>query len=261
MGEEVKESPFLERFIEKDMEVIFLTDPIDEYMIQQIREFDGKKLSAITAENVKIPEEEDDEDLVKRREKAYKKKFKPLTKWLKKLYGPAVMRIAISKRLGKQPAIVSNSEYGNSANMERIIRAQAYQSGQQNMMSRAMKVMEINPRHPIVTKLLEGCPPEEEEEEAEPFVVSPEIEDAAWLLFDMGSLNGGFDIADVKAHSKRLTKYLQSTLVVDSLALEDEIDPPEGDDDDDAPDFDMDGMEGLNMGDFNMDNLDLDSLD
>merc|ERR1712232_1546572 len=253
--EEVKESPFLERFGEKDMEVLFLTDPVDEYMIQQIRDFDGKKFSAITAENVKIPD--DDEDLVKRREKAYKKKFKPLTKWLKKLYGPAVMRIAISKRLGKQPAIVSNSEYGNSANMDRIMRAQAYQSGQQNMMSRAMKVMEINPRHPIVTKLLEGCPPEEEEAEA--FVVSPETEDAAWLLFDMGSLNGGFEIADVKGHTKRVTKYLQSTLNLDSLALEDEIDPPE--EEEDAPDIDdMDGMEGLNMEDFNMDDLDLDNL-
>lgn len=136
--EEVQESPFLERFNEKEIEVLYLTDPVDEYMIQQIRDFDGKKFSAISSENVKIPDE--DEDLVKRRENAYKKKFKPLTKWLKKLYGPAVMRIAISKRLGKQPAIVSSSEYGNSANMERIMRAQAYQTGQSNMMSRAMKV-------------------------------------------------------------------------------------------------------------------------
>jgi len=136
--DDVQQSPFLDRFNEKDMEVVFLTDPVDEYMIQQIRDFDGKKFSAISAENVKIPDE--DEDLAKRREKAYKKKFKPLTKYLKKLYGPSVMRIAISKRLGKQPAILSSSEYGNSANMERIMRAQAYQTGQSQMMAGAMKV-------------------------------------------------------------------------------------------------------------------------
>mmetsp|Transcript_4195 Transcript_4195/g.6540 ORF Transcript_4195/g.6540 Transcript_4195/m.6540 type:complete len:807 (-) Transcript_4195:4929-7349(-) len=252
--EEVQESPFLERFNEKEIEVVYLTDPVDEYMIQQIRDFDGKKFSAISSENVKIPDE--DEDLVKRRENAYKKKFKPLTKWLKKLYGPAVMRIAISKRLGKQPAILSSSEYGNSANMERIMRAQAYQTGQSNMMSRAMKVMEINPRHPIVTKLLDGCPPEEEEEGSD-FVVSTETEDAAWLLLDMGALNGGFEINDVKAHNDRLTKFLQSSLSIESLALEDEIDPPE--EEEDAPDMDgMEGMEGLNMEDFNMEDLDLD---
>jgi heat shock protein beta len=135
--DEVKKSSFLERFDEKDVEVVFLTDPVDEYMIQQIRDFDGKRFQSISSENAKIDDE--DADLVKRREKAYKNKFKPLTKWLKKLYGPAVMRVAISKRLGSQPAIVSSSEYGHSANMERIMRAQAYQTGNDFMM-RAMKV-------------------------------------------------------------------------------------------------------------------------
>merc|ERR1712137_1102933 len=127
---------------------------------------------------------------------------KPLTKWLKKLYEPAVMRVAISKRLGSSPAIVSSSEYGHSANMERIMRAQAYQYGQDDFSMRAMKILEINPRHPFVNKLLEGCPPEEEKlekkeedtkeddqkEEAESFEVSQETEDAAWMLLDMASL-------------------------------------------------------------------------
>lgn len=114
--------------------------------------------------------------------------------------------------------------------------------------------MEINPRHPIVTKLLDGCPPEDESSD---FVVSTETEDAAWLLLDMGALNGGFEINDVKAHNNRLTKFLQSSLSIESLALEDEIDPPE--EEEDAPDMDgMEGMEGLNMEDFNMEDLDLD---
>jgi len=250
--EEVKNSPFLEPFQDKDLEVLYLTDPVDEYMIQQIRDYEGKKFSAISSENVKIGDE--DEDLVKRREKAYKKIHKPLTKWLKKLYGPAVMRVAISKRLGSQPAIVSSSEYGHSANMQRIMDAQAYQTGENNMMNQAMKVMEINPRHPFVAKLLEGCPTEDSEEE---FVIAPELEDAAWLLFDIGSLNGGFGVSDVKAHTKRVSKFLQSSLNVESLLLADEIDPPE--EEEEAPE-DFEGMDGLNMEDFNMDDLDLDSL-
>lgn len=135
--EEIERSPFLERFNEKEIDVLYLTDPIDEYMIQQIREFSGKQFSSISAENVKIGDE--DADLVKRREAAYNKKFKPLTKWLKKLYGPSVFRVLISKRLGTHPAIVSSSEYGHSANMERIMRAQAYNPDKQSF-NRAMKV-------------------------------------------------------------------------------------------------------------------------
>jgi len=253
--EEIEKSPFLERFNEKEIDVLFLTDAIDEYMLQQIRDYSGKRFSAISSENVKIDDE--DADLVKRREKAYKAKFKPLTKWLKKLYGSNVMRVAISKRLGKQAAIISSSEYGHSANMDRIMRAQAYQSGNDQMM-RAMKVLEINPRHPFVISLLEGSPPEKEEEGADPFVVPLEMEDAAWLLLDLASLNGGFPVIDMEAHARRMSHYLQASLKVNSLNLEPEIDPPieeEEAPDADTPDFDMDG---LNQADFDMDNLDLD---
>jgi len=252
--EEVKKSPFLDSFKEKDLEVIYLTDPVDEYMIQQIRDYEGKKFSSISSENVKIGDE--DEDLAKRREKAYKKMYKPLTKYLKKLYGPAVMRIAISKRLGSQPAIVSSSEYGHSANMQRIMEAQAYQAGQTNMMSQAMKVMEINPRHPFVKKLLEAIPvPEEGEDAVEDFELSPETVDSAWLLFDIGSLNGGFAVSDVKKHTARVSKFLQSSLGVESLLLADEIDPPE---EEEEPDDIGEGMnfDGMNMEDFA--DLDLD---
>jgi len=258
--EEVKKSPFLEPFQEKELEVLYMTDPVDEYMIQQIRDYEGKKFQSISSENVKIGDEDD--DLVKRREKAYKKMYKPLTKWLKKLYGPAVMRVAISKRLGNQPAIVSSSEYGHSANMQRIMEAQAYQSGQNNMMMQAMKVLEINPRHPFVSKLLGGCSsPEKEEDdevEEEEFVVSQEVEDAAWLLLDIGSMNGGFAVSDVKKHTERVSKFLQSSLSIESLSLADEIDPPE--EEEEAPE-DMGGMGGINMEDFNMDDIDIDSLD
>lgn len=257
--DEVKKSAFLDRFIEKDVEVMYLVEPVDEYMMQQLRSFDGKKFQAISAENVKLKDE--DEDLVKRREKAYRNKFKPLTKYLKNLFGNNIMRVSISKRLGPVPAIVSSSEYGHSANMERIMRAQAFNHGQEEVMMKALKIFEINPRHPLVLKILAGCPPEKLDEGADPFVVASEIEDAAWSLYDMALLSGGFPITDNKGHAERLTRYLQASLEIDSLKLEDEIDPPV--DEEKAPDFDPDDFDGMNMGDFknfNMDDFDMDSM-
>jgi len=94
----------MDKFQEKDVEVLYFTDPIDEYMMNALPEYDGKKFVSISKEGVKFKDE--DEDLVKRREKAYEKQFKPLTKWLKKQVGQDVMRISISKRLGRAPAIV-----------------------------------------------------------------------------------------------------------------------------------------------------------
>ena len=250
----IDKSPFMNPFVEKDVDVLYLTEPIDEYWVAQIRDYESSKFVDISRENVKFKDE--DEDLVKRREKAYKNQFKPLTKYLKKLYGGSIMRVAMSSRLGSTPAIVTSSQYGQTANMERIMRAQtlSHDSGNQQMMS--MKVFEINPRHPLVLKLLEGVPAEDDED-ATP---SAEVVDSAWILHDMAMMNGGYPIEDPVAHAKRMTKYMQSQLGVESLALEPEIDPPE--EEEEAPDFDMDSMGdmmgGMNMEDFDLGDMDLD---
>eukprot|EP00568_Trieres_chinensis_P012814 CAMPEP_0183294442 /NCGR_PEP_ID=MMETSP0160_2-20130417/2785_1 /TAXON_ID=2839 ORGANISM="Odontella Sinensis, Strain Grunow 1884" /NCGR_SAMPLE_ID=MMETSP0160_2 /ASSEMBLY_ACC=CAM_ASM_000250 /LENGTH=823 /DNA_ID=CAMNT_0025455773 /DNA_START=95 /DNA_END=2566 /DNA_ORIENTATION=+ len=243
--EDMESSHFMDKFFEKDVEVLYLTDPVDEYMTNTLREFDGKKFVAISKEGIKFKDE--DEDMVKRREKAYQKKFKPLTKWLNKLYGAEVMRVAISKRLGKAPAIVSSSEYGHTANMERIMRAQAFQHGQDDMMMRAMRILEINPRHPFIEKLLEGCPDEEDDA----LSAEEETVDAAWLLYDMALLNGGFPISDPKKYSQRMMKVMQMVMGVDDLTLSEEISPPE--EEDEPPEVDMDSNEGINIEDFDMD--------
>ena len=250
--DEMETSHFMDKFQEKDVEVLYFTDPIDEYMINSLRDFDGKKLVAITKEGIKFKDE--DEDLVKRREKYYQKQFKPLTKWLNKIYGPDVMRVAISKRLGRAPAIVSSSEYGHSANMERIMRAQAFTHGSNDAMMRAMRIVEINPRHPFVHKLLDACPKEDDD------VVTDETKDAAMMLYDMALLSGGFPIADSAGYSERMTRVLKTMLDVDSLGLDDEVDPPEEEDEPDEPD-DMEGMDGINIDDFNLDDLNLDEDD
>jgi len=248
--ESVKKSQFLETFEQKDVEVLYFLDPIDEYMASNIREFESVKFKNIATENIKL-ETEDDKDLATRREKFYKKKFKPLTKYLKKLYGPSIMRVAISNRLVSTPAIASSAEYGHSANMERIMRAQAYSHGQSDFSMRALKVFEINPRHPFIIKLLEGAPEEDAEDDA---VVAPEIEDAAWILHEMAMLNGGFPLTNPEEHSKRMMKFIQSGLGVESLDLEEEPELPVEEevapdlneiDLGDLSDFDLDGMDGM----------------
>merc|ERR1711935_1246116 len=241
--ESVKKSQFLETFAAKDVEVLYFVDPIDEYLASNVREFDSKNFKNIASDNVKLKDEED-KDLATRREKFYKKKFTPLTKYLKKLYGP-IMRVSISDRLLSPPAIVSSSSYGHSANMERIMKAQAYGHGQDDFSMRSMKVFEINPRHPYIVKLLEGVP----EEDSEEAVVAPEVEEAAWILHEMALLNGGFPLTDPEAHSKRMMKFIQSNLGVESLTLDDEPDLPE--EEEEAPD----------LGDGDLSDIDLDGLD
>jgi len=254
----LKDSSFMDAFEERDVEVIYLTDAIDEYYLGNVREFNGKKFRDITKEGVKFSDE--DENMAKRRAKVYQDKYKPLTKFLKKLYGSDVSRVSISKRLGKAPAIVSSNEWGNSANMDRIMRAQAFAHGVAPGESQMPTgIIELNPRHPFVVSLLESLPDNAEDEDEDN--VPQSTKDAAWILLDMATLSGGFPIKDPKKYAQRMTRVLKSNLGVESLTLAEEIEPPEEEEDEDEPDFempDMDGfnMEGMNMGDFADMNLD-----
>jgi heat shock protein beta len=256
---QLKESSFMDAFNDRDVEVIYLTDAIDEYFIGNVREFEGFKFRDITKEGVKFSDE--DEDLAKRRSKVYTDKFKPLTKFLKKLYGSDVSRVSISKRLGRAPAIVSSSEWGNSANMDRIMRAQAFAHGVapgESMIPTG--ILEINPRHPFVIKILESLP---EDEEAE---VDESVKDSAFILLDMATLSGGFPIRDPKKYASRMTRVLKSSLGVADLKLADELteaDLPVEEDEPDEPEFEMPDMGGMGgMGGFdNFEMPDLEDLD
>jgi len=254
---------FMDKFKSKDVEVLYLTDPVDEYMINFNSEFMGKKFVGITKDGIKFGDE--DEDMVKRRAKFYKKKFEPLTKYLKKALGSAVMRISISDRLEAAPAMVSATSYGSSANMERLMRAQAYQhggTGEIEQRAKATRILELNPRHPAINELLELVPPLEDDEE-NPFQVLDSTRDAVWLLHDVAVLNSGFTITNAKSFSKRMTRILKGQLNVDSFTLVDEVDPPE--EEEEAEDFDAEAMGGMNMEDLNMGdmggfNVDLDNI-
>merc|ERR1711871_904911 len=148
--EAVKDSPFMEKMRSKNLEVIFLVDPIDEYAIQNLTEFDGKKLQSITRENLKFGDEEDSD---KKRDELYTQNFKSLTDWMKNVYGDKVEKITVSNRVVDTPCLLVTSQYGYSANMERIMQSQAFADNKRTSYLVSKKTMEINPRHPIIIEL------------------------------------------------------------------------------------------------------------
>jgi len=243
--DELEKSPFMEKFNEKDVEVIYFTEPADEYMVSHMRDFDGKRFSTITHDNISFGDE--DEDLKKRRAKAYSEKFDPLVKFMNKFYGRAVGKVMISNRLGSSPAIVSSGEFGQSANQERIMRAQAFAHGQDAGGMMGMKTLEINPRHPFFEALLEMVPADEEEK--------PDLEtrDALWTLLDTALLNGGYHINEGKGFNHRMMRSIKRNLGTDTFDLLPEIDPKV--EEDVAPEID-EFASGINLEDFDMDEMD-----
>merc|ERR1712182_81195 len=232
--EAVENSPFLEKCKAKGVEVLYMVDPIDEYAIQHVTEFDGKKLQSVTKEGLKFGDE--DEALEAKRTKLYKETFKPLTDYLKELYGDAVVKVSISKRVETTPTIIVTSQYGNSANMERIMRAQAFSEKQSMGMMMSQKTMELNPRHPIVNELLQKVKDEQTNEDTE---------NLAWLLLDNALMQSGFQPADVDAFAKRALRIIQSWLVLESSDLLPEMEVPEDEEEEeDEEEVDLDAFGG-----------------
>lgn len=244
---ELSNSPFMDKFYEKNIEVIYFTEPADEYMMNHLRDFDGMKFRAITKESISFDDE--DKDMNKRIHESYMDKFKPLIKYMQKFYGSVVMRVQISKRLNKVPAIVSSAEYGHSANMERIMRAQGFAHGQSDYMMRGTKTLEINPRHPIITKLLSEIPFDLDELPE----IDQSLKDSLWNLLDAALLNGGYSIIDNKAYTNRMIRTLKTQLALDSLELEPEIAPKVVEDK--PEEFDLGEHDGINIDDFGKENI------
>jgi heat shock protein beta len=210
--EAVKKSPFMEVATRKNVEVLFLVDPIDEYAFQYLGEFDGHKLQSLTKEGAKFGDE--DEEIVKKRAKAYKESFKPLTKYLKDLFAGKVTKVTVSQRVEKSPSVIVTSQYGNSANMERIMRAQTF-SNQENLKGMvASKTLEINPRHPIIVELKKRVQSEPE---------AQSTKDLAYLLYDTALVTSGFSQDDLDSYAERMYRTMASALNVKSMDLEAEI--------------------------------------
>ena len=191
----VRNAPFLEKLKKKGYEVLFMVDAIDEYAMQQLREFKEKKMICVTKENLNL---EDDEEEKKKLEEE-KKQFDELCVLMKEVLGDHVEKVQVSNRLSDSPCCLVTSEYGWSASMERIMRAQALRNDAFGMMS-AKKIMEINPDNSIIKVLADKVKANRND---------ATVKDLVWLLYDTALLTSGFSLEQPMAFANRIHKLIQ----------------------------------------------------
>jgi len=229
----VESSPFLEKLKKKGYEVLFMTEPIDEYAVQQLKEFDGKKLICATKEGLKM-EESDEEKKAFEEEKA---KTEGLCKLIKEVLDTKVEKVVVSQRLDTSPCCLVTGEYGWTARMEQIMKAQALRDSSSASYMSSKKTLEVNPTHAIVTALRTKA----EEDKSD-----KTVKDLIWLLYDTSLLQSGFSLEEPNLFAGRIHRLIKLGLEIDDD--EDEDDLPDlgadvdGDDEDDD-DEDDDEME------------------
>ena len=221
----LKNSPFLEKLISKDFEVIYFTDPIDEYTMQNLTEFDDFKFSNASKEDLKFGDADDDE---KARFKKTKEAFKSFTTWWKsKLPDTMIEAVKVSNRLSTTPCVVVSSKYGWSANMERIMKAQAMGDESRHEYMRGKKTLEVNPRHPMIAALKERAVTDPDSEETETL---------AKLMFETAMLESGFSFDKPQEYTSRVFDLLKSNMGIEKdaeLVDETQFHLPEEEDEED----------------------------
>ncbi|XP_072257252.1 endoplasmin [Pyxicephalus adspersus] len=211
---EVDSSPFVERLLKKGYEVIFLIEPVDEYCIQALPEFDGKRFQNVAKEGLKF----DESEKAKEAREALEKEYDPLLTWLKdKSLKDQIEKAVLSQRLTQSPCALVASQYGWSGNMERIMKAQAYQTGKDistSYYSSQKKTLELNPRHPLIKEMLRRVKENEDDQT---------VSDLAVVLLETATLRSGYQLPDTKAYGERIERMLRLSLNIDLDAkVEDE---------------------------------------
>merc|ERR1719160_829229 len=147
--ESLLKSPSVEKLLSKDIEIIFMTDSVDEYTVQHLTEYEGKRLINASREGLKL--EEGDKE--KKRDDQYKEMFKPLLDYAKETLGKKVEKVAISKHLVQSPVVVLSADYGWTAQMEKVMKSQAFADQSKFEFMKSKRMFEINPRHPMIVEL------------------------------------------------------------------------------------------------------------
>merc|ERR1711939_281693 len=209
---QVSSSPFIETLRKKGFEVLYMVDPIDEYCVQQLKEYDGKKLKSVSKEGLDLDTEEE-----KKKTEELKAEFEPLCKLIKEVLGDKVEKVLIGTRIAESPVVLVTSEHGWSANMERIMKAQALRDSSMTSYMVSKKTMELNPKHAIMGELKKKASADKSDKT---------VKDLIWLLFDTSLLTSGFSLDEPTQFAGRIHRMIKLGLSID--------------DDDDAGDDDMD---------------------
>nr|AXB26577.1 heat shock protein 90 [Anaphothrips obscurus] len=200
--EQVSNSAFVERVKKRGFEVIYMTEPIDEYVVQQLKEFDGKQLVSVTKEGLELPEDEEE----KKKREEDKAKYENLCKVMKDILDKKVEKVVVSNRLVESPCCIVTSQYGWTANMERIMKAQALRDTSTMGYMAAKKHLEINPDHSIVDTL---------RQKAEADKNDKAVKDLVMLLFETALLSSGFALEEPQVHASRIHRMIKLGLGID----------------------------------------------
>merc|ERR1719399_1808394 len=224
--ENVEKSAFTERLTKKGYEVLYMTEPIDEYAVQQLKEYDGKKLTSVTKEGLKLPEDEAE----KKKFEEDTAKFAKFCEVVKEILGSSkVEKVVISNRLTASPCCIVTAEHGWSANMERIMKAQALRDNSTMGYMAAKRHPEINPDHSIVNSINDKITADPNDRA---------IKDLVLLMYETALLTSGFSLEDPGTHASRIHKMIKLGLGIDEDADEELAgDAPAGGaaEDDDLP--------------------------
>ncbi|CAN1323017.1 Endoplasmin homolog [Linum perenne] len=205
---QLEKSPFLERLVKKGYEVIYFTDAVDEYLMQYLMDYEDKKFQNVSKEGVKIADSPN---------KELKETFKDLTKWWKgALASWNVDDVKVSNRLADTPCVVVTNKYGWSGNMERIMHSQTLTDASKQAYMRGKRVLEINPRHPIVKELRERVAKDSEDES---------VKATAQLMYQTALMESGFMLSDPQDFASRIYSSVKSSLSISpDAAVEEEDD-------------------------------------
>merc|ERR1711988_1632296 len=216
--EQAEKSPYLERFRKKGIEVLYYTDPIDEYAMPQLTEFKGFQFMGANKENLKFDDDAESEAKLKKLGETHKQ----LTDWMKETLGAKIEKAVVSNRLLETPAIIVSSQYGWSTNMERIMKAQTMGNNDKANAMVSQKTLEINPAHPVIRELKSRVEADDKDTEAV---------DMAHTLFDVALVGTGLTPSDPTEFASRLQVLMRLGLGVskDAPIEEPEVpeDPPE----------------------------------